>query len=177
MSKKKRKKQKKDNKYLKVLCLFLVTLILSFAYIMKEHNNLEPQLNELTTSYISFNNSNVTDRLTISNLKNMSERIGKSKWNESRLIIPISGDKNRPYEIIIYPINKDTNEEYIEIYIQHKKENIRKKLSELESSTNGGKILYQGKVDHSSVVVNMWISNKYRTKDDNNSFEIKIVAR
>ena len=161
MSKKKRKKQKEENKYQKVLCLFLAALILSFAYIMKEQKNLEPQLNELTTSYISFNNSNATDRLTISNLKNMSERIGKSKWNESRLIIPIS----------------DTKEEYIEIYIKHKKESIRKKLSELESSTNGGKILYQGKVDHSSVVVNMWISNKYKTKDDNNSFEIKIVAR
>ena len=127
MSKKKRKKQKEENKYQKVLCLFLVALILSFAYIMKEQKNLEPQLNELTTSYISFNNSNATDRLTISNLKNMSERIGKSKWNNSRLIIPISGEKNKPYEIIIYPINKDTKEEYIEIYIKHKKESIRKK--------------------------------------------------
>lgn len=177
MSKKKRKKQKKDLKIQKVLCLFLVVLILSFAYMMKKEKTLEPQLNELTTSYISFNNSNVTDRLTISNLKNLSERKGKSKWNKSRLIIPISGEKNQSYEILLYPIYKDTKEKYIEIYIEHKKEKIRKKLSELESSTDGGLILYQGKVDHSSVAVNMWISNKYKVKDDNNSFEIKIVAR
>jgi len=177
MSKKKKKKQKTESKYQKVICLFLIALIISFAYIIKELKNKEPQLNEFTTNYISFNNSKATDRLTISNLKNMSERIGKSKWNESRLSIPISGEENQPYEIVIYPINKETKDEYIEIYIQHKKENIRKKLSDLESYTNGGKILYQGKVDHSSVVVNMWISNKYKTKDDNNSFEIKIVAR
>lgn len=177
MSKKKKKQYKKKLRQHSLLCLFLVILVLTFTYILNKQVNKAPQLDELTTSYISFNNNNATDRLTINNLEILSERIGKSKWNKSRVVIPITGEEKQDYEIILYPLHTDTKEEYIELYIQHKKEKIRKKLSELENSSDGGKILYQGKIDHSNVKVNMWISNKYKDKKDQNSFEIKIKAR
>lgn len=175
MSKKKQSQNK--TKVQIILCLSLATLAILFAYTMKEEKTLEPKLNELTTSYISFHNSYTTDRLMINNLKRLPDNIGKSKWNKSRLVIPITGNNKQSYEIVLYSIHQDTKEEYIELLIHHKKEKIRKKMSELVNAEDGGKILYQGKIDHSNISINMWISNKYKEKDDNNSFEIKIKAR
>ncbi len=177
MSKKKKKNQHKKKKLQNLLCLFLVTLILSFAYIMVKEKKLEPDINELTASYISFNNNNVTDRLTISNLKVMPDIIGKSTWNKSRLTIPITGEQNQEYEIILSPTHQETNEEYIEIYLEHKKEKIRKKMSEFNNTSAGEKIIYQGKIDHSNISIYMWISSKYKLKKDHNSYEIKIRSR
>ena len=178
MSKKKKKQQQKIKlRQLSIICLFLIFTIVLLSYITLNKVILNTQLNEKTTSYISFNNSNTTDHLTISNLKVLSNNLGKSNWNKSRLTIPVKGNKNQEYEIVLYPLHEDKISEYVEVYVHNKKTRTVKKISELENNSDGGKILYQGKIDNNKTSINMWISNKYKGKTNDNSYEIKIKTK
>ena len=60
-----------------VLCVFLCTLVIILGYIILLSNVLEPKINQLTASYISFNNRNSTDMLRINNLEKMSNKKGR----------------------------------------------------------------------------------------------------
>ena len=176
MAKKRKRKNKK--KYIEItkkisLCVVLVTLLLGLSYLIFETNILKPRLNELTTSYISFNNKNTTDMLQINNLSKMSDKIGNSNWNNRTLKINVESDENVEYQIIIYKIIQTTENNYIKVSFNN---NI-KTLDELELLEDGGRVIYQGKINNNDMFLRMWISKEYKDKVNNNSFEIKIRPR
>ena len=100
------KNKKKKKIYFKkiFICSILGILVFLLTYFIFETNVLEPKINELTTSYISFSN-NKTDKLRINNIKKLSNKIGKSSFNNSNLVLDITGDKEDLYNIVIYKIN------------------------------------------------------------------------
>ena len=176
MAKKRKRKNKK--KYIEItkkisLCVVLVTLLLGLSYLIFETNILKPRLNELTTSYISFDNKNTTDMLQINNLSKMSDKIGNSNWNNRTLKINVESDENVEYQIIIYKIIQTTENNYIKVSFNN---NI-KTLDELELLEDGGRVIYQGKINNNDMFLRMWISKEYKDKVNNNSFEIKIRPR
>ena len=72
---KKKKKTTKKNKQTKSLLntILLCTLVLGISYLIFETNILEPKIDGVTASYISFDNLNSTDMMKIKDLS-------KTRW-------------------------------------------------------------------------------------------------
>lgn len=153
------------------ICSILGILVFLLTYFIFETNILEPKVNEITTSYISFSN-NRTDELKINNIKKLSNKIGKSSFNNSSLKLNITGDNDTLYNIVIYKINSNIDDNYIKCFIDKEIT-----LSEVETTSNNGKIIYSGKINNKNKVLRMWIDKKYKGKVKNNSYEIKIEKR
>ena len=178
---KKRRRRKKSNRQKHIdntkrilTCVILSLLVLGLSYIIFQTDILEPSLNEITTSYISFNNKNTTDMLKINNINKKSDKLGKSSWNNKSIVLDIDGEKDKEYQIIVYPIIKDVDNKYIKVYLKDNKELVNTNLDELKDSEDGGKIIYQGKINNNKKILRMWIDKDYKDKINNNSFEIKI---
>jgi hypothetical protein len=139
---------------------------------------LEPKVNELTASYISFNNKNTTDMLRINNIIKLSDKIGKSKFNYKQVTFNVEGNKDSYYEIVLYSLMNDIDEKYIYFQLEDNDKFFSNSLSKLESSEDGGKIVYQGQIKNSNKkTIRMWISKKYANKIGDSSFEVKIKSR
>lgn len=167
------KNTKKKKIYFKkiFICSILGILVFLLTYFIFETNVLEPKINELTTSYISFSN-NKTDKLRINNIKKLSNKIGKSSFNNSNLVLDITGDKEDLYNIVIYKINSNIDDKYIKCYIDKEIT-----LSEGKITSNNGIVIYSGKINNKNKTLRMWIDKKYKGKVENNSYEIKIEKR
>ena len=152
-------------------CIILGIFVITLSYFIFKTNILEPKLNELTTSYISFNNINNTDILKLNNINKMSDTKAKSILNNSTIKLNITGNKNEEYYIVVYK-DSDIDDKYINCYI-NKKVN----LSEVETTSDGGKIIYTGKIDNKTKILKMWIDKSYKDKVKDNSFEIKIKKK
>ena len=117
---------------------------------------------------------NSTDMLKINNINKKSDKLGKSSWNNKSIVLDIDGEKDKEYQIIIYPIIKDVDNKYIKVYLKDNKELVNTNLDELKDSEDGGKIIHQGKINNKKKILRMWIDEDYKDKINNNSFEIKI---
>jgi len=154
-----------------ITCIVLGIFVITLSYLIFKTNILEPKLNELTTSYISFNTENNSDILEIKNINKMSDTTAKSILNNSSLKLDITGTKNEEYNVVVYK-NSNIDDKYINCYI-NKKVN----LSEVETTKDGGKIIYTGKIDNKTKVLKMWIDKSYKDKVNDNSFEIRIKKK
>ena len=154
-----------------ITCIVLGIFVITLSYLIFKTNILEPKLNELTTSYISFNTKNNSDILEIKNINKMSDTTAKSILNNSSLKLDITGTKNEEYNVVVYK-NSNIDDKYINCYI-NKKVN----LSEVETTKDGGKIIYTGKIDNKTKVLKMWIDKSYKDKVNDNSFEIRIKKK
>jgi len=154
-----------------ITCIVLGIFVITLSYLIFKTNILEPKLNELTTSYISFNTENNSDILEIKNINKMSDTTAKSIINNSSLKLDITGTKNEEYNVVVYK-NSNIDDRYINCYI-NKKVN----LSEVETTKDGGKIIYTGKIDNKTKVLKMWIDKSYKDKVNDNSFEIRIKKK
>lgn len=154
-----------------ITCIVLGIFVITLSYLIFKTNILEPKLNELTTSYISFNTKNNSDILEIKNINKMSDTTAKSILNNSSLKLDITGTKNEEYYVVVYK-NSNIDDKYINCYI-NKKVN----LSEVETTKDGGKIIYTGKIDNKTKVLKMWIDKSYKDKVNDNSFEIRIKKK
>jgi len=154
-----------------ITCIVLGIFVITLSYLIFKTNILEPKLNELTTSYISFNTKNNSDILEIKNINKMSDTTAKSIINNSSLKLDITGTKNEEYNVVVYK-NSNIDDRYINCYI-NKKVN----LSEVETTKDGGKIIYTGKIDNKTKVLKMWIDKSYKDKVNDNSFEIRIKKK
>lgn len=174
MARKKKKNKKNYKIILKrvITCSLFGILVISLSYIIFITNLLKPHINELTTSYISFNNRNTTDILRINNIRKMSDSIGKSSLNNAKLNIKIDGEKNKDYSIVLYKINCSIEDKYIKVLIDNK----IFRLSDLEDSSDYGKILYIGN-NSKEKNIRMWVDEKYKEKVKDTSFELKIKTR
>ena len=141
-------------------------------------NLLEPKINEVTASYISFNNQNTTDMLRINNIKRLSDEKGKSTINKKSVEFTISGEKNKEYDIIIYPLKNEIDKKYIMFSVEDKKGITQNSLSSMPVSNDDGIIIVQGAIKESNKkILRMWISKEYKDKITNTSFEIKVKPR
>lgn len=179
------KNKRKQQQYLKELkrniffCLLSSILVIGLAYFIFQADILKPQLNEMTASYISFNNSNTTDMLKISDLKKYSDKKGKSDINEKNINFNVTGTKNSEYSIIVYPINKNTDYKNIKFYIEkNNQELIVDNLDSKPTNQDGGIIIYEGKITKKNkMTIRMWLTKKYHHDNHSISFEIKVKPR
>ena len=111
------------------------------------------------------------------NIVVMSDRIGSSDWNPHSVQFEITGEEEQEVEVVLYPLTNTIDEEYIEVGTLMKKELTRYTLERLDSTEDGGKILYKGKVQKEEMTVYLWISKSYKGKKEENSFEIKVRPR
>ena len=79
MAKKETKNKKKTTlevKIYKTAAISIVLLIsaIFLSYFVITASSLKPEINEETANYISFNNSNTTDMMKISNLQKLSNK-------------------------------------------------------------------------------------------------------
>ena len=155
--------------------IFLIIIATIIGYIISQTNFLTPGVDELTASYISFNNPNSTDILKITNISKMSSYKGISNNNKSYANFKIKGKKNTKYQIILFPIGNTTNDKDVYFNLKNNRDNITKKLSDINSGIDGGKIIYQDILDNDNeTTIRMWINNKSRTKQRQISYEVKI---
>lgn len=174
MAKKKSKVKKRH--YIKTLCL--TTLVLALSYFIFSANVLEPRINSIATSYISFNNSYSTDMLKINNIVKMHDEKGESSRNRKKINIKITGDENKSYQIVVYPINSEIDAQYIKYSVHDGKSRVKNILSEMPMNKDGGRIIYTSEVKkNTNLTVNMWISTDYKSRIKDNSYEIKIMEK
>ena len=90
---KKKKKTTKKNKQTKSLLntILLCILVLGISYLIFETNILEPKIDGVTASYISFDNLNSTDMMKIKDLSKLSDEVGKSNLNTSKAEFDVAG--------------------------------------------------------------------------------------
>ncbi len=160
-------------------CILSCILVLALGYLIFETDILRPELNEMTASYISFNNSNTTDMLKISNLEKASNKKGKSSANTKSVSFKVTGKKNTPYDIVVYPINKDNDFKNIKFSLTENDELLNSStLNSKPVSSDGGIIIYRGKVKESGkLTLRMWLTRKYHKNAHNLSFEVKVKTR
>jgi cell division protein FtsL len=162
-----------------IISIILIILVLSFAYLIFKTELLQPRVNTLTTSYISFNNSNTTDMLKIDNLSKMSYSKGISSSNKSSIDFNITGNNNSNYDIVIYPIINRIDYKYINYsLISNNKIISSGKLEDKDTTSDNSIVLYQSTINsNNSYTLRMWISKDYKLKVGSNSFEVKIKSR
>ncbi len=158
-----------------VLCVFLCTLVIILGYIILLSNVLEPKINQLTASYISFNNRNSTDMLRINNLEKMSNKKGNSILNNNTISFEILSDKKNSYEIVLFPLNNIIEEKYIYYSLTIDNKTIIKTLDQSKEKEIGERIIYQGtNKRNKKAILRMWVSEDCKQKIKDISFEIKV---
>lgn len=183
MAKKETKNKKKTTlevKLYKTAAISIVLLIsaIFLSYFVITASSLKTEINEETANYISFNNSNTTDMMKISNLQKLSNKKGMSKVNENSIDFKITGKKDSKYSIILYPINNKNDLEKIKFYLTKDGKKVAyNTLAEItEIKEDGGIVIYQGIIGKDDLNYNlrMWLSKDYHKNANNISFEIKV---
>ena len=178
---KKKKKSTKKKKQTKSLfyTILLCGLVAGISYVIFATNILEPKIDGVTASYISFNNSNSTDMLKIVNLSKLNEEVGKSSLNTSRADFTIAGKEDKEYQVVLYPTGNDIPNKYVYFFLTiNKEKKVLDKLSKMDTTEDGRIIVYQGTLlKENNFKIQMWIDNTYKEKIDNISYEIKIKSR
>ena len=175
----KKRRQKREREYYRrlVICILMSILVLSVGFFIENTNILEPKINELTTSFISFNNKNTTDMLRLNNIEKMSDKRGESRWNTHSLTLNISGEKDQNYEIVLYPLTNPVPEADVKYIVKTGKEEIKDNLLTPETTEDGGKILYRGTIENKKTIIRVWVSDDYEGKITPNAFEVKVRPR
>ena len=179
----KNKKSKIQNNKVKknsiALLITIFLLVIGMFYLIEGTEFLLPEIDEATASYISFNNSNSTDMIKITNLTKMKDTVGKSILNTHRHVFEISGKKDEKYNIELYSLGNKINKKYIK-YILLKNDKIIEvgNLETKEENNNGGIILYQDIIkEENTYEIKMWIDKEFNKKISNVSYEIKVNSR
>lgn len=169
---------KKEVIKISIIMILIIILILILTYCIFKTSLLDPIKDEKATSYISFNNSNATDMLKVSNLKKMSNDRGSSDKNESTTKFEVTGDKDSIYQIVLYHIGNSISEEYIHFELSDTKELENRLLSEMTENASSGRIIYEGIIDgKKEYELKMWVDKEYEEETNNISYEIKIKSK
>lgn len=175
MGKKRRIYTKKALFKMTLTTIFLLFLIAILGYIIIETDYLDPSLNELTASYISLNDVTATDRLKITNLSKQTTKKGSSSNNKSFESFNIYGEKSSKYEVVLYRIGQETNNENIMYYLENTKEKKVGCINELPTREDGGKVIYSGTIkEKEKFIIRMWVKNNAKEDAKHISYEIKI---
>ena len=178
---KKKKKTTKKNKQTKSLLntILLCILVLGISYLIFETNILEPKIDGVTASYISFDNLNSTDMMKIKDLSKLSDEVGKSNLNTSKAEFDVAGKEDKEYQVVLYPTGNAINNKYVNVFLSiNKEKKIQDKLYVMNTLEDGGIIVYQGTLlKENKIKILMWINNTYKGKINNISYEVKIKSK
>ena len=172
-----KKKYTKKSVYKSALTtISLLLLVIFCGYIIFQTEWLKPKLNELSASYISLNNLDTTDILKVSNLRKYNNKNGKSNWNKSVKIFQVTGQREMKYQIVLYHVGEKIEDEYIHFYLENEKGVTKEEtLSNQFETEDGGKVIYEGTIkEGKNWTLKMWIDKKYKKKENNISYEIRI---
>lgn len=157
-----------------LLCL----LVLGVSYMIFITDILQPKVNRVTASYISFFNNDTTDVIKINDIKKMSNDVGKSVVNTKYRELLVTGEKNSNYQVVIYPVVNNIGLDYINYSITIEGNTYSGNLGDMPFSSDEGIIVYNGRVNNEKkLTIRMWVSKDYDGEVDNNSFKIKINPR
>lgn len=175
---KKHQRQRKQLVKNTMISALLCLLVLGISYIIFETDILQPSVNEVTASYISFNNNDTTDDIKINNIRKMSNDIGKSIVNTKSSDILVSGEDNKEYQVVIYPIINNIDLKHINYAITIGNNSYDNNLASMTMRTDEGIVVYNGKVNkEKKITIRLWISKDYEGEVENNSFKIKVNPR
>ena len=176
MTKAKRRYTKKDIFVRRIYTGILLVLVFVLSYFTYMSYSSKSKLNELTTSYISFNNNDTTDMIKVTNLKKMSNSNGISFKNKSVKKFDISGNVGDRYQIVLYHIGNLIDNKYVHYsLIINNKVKDTNILSNMFSSENGGIVIYDGKIEeNNNCILRMWVDNSYQDSVKNVSYEVRI---
>ena len=151
-----------------------IMFVLSY-YVYNSYNS-KSKLDELTTSYISFNNNDTTEMMKITDLKRMSNSTGVSFKNKSLKNFDISGDVGERYQIVLYHIGNVIDNKYVHYsLIINNKVKDTNTLNNMIYSENGGLVIYDGKIEkNNNCILKMWVDNSYHDSVKNISYEVRI---
>ena len=175
-----KKKRKKNNSIFQTIIPYSLIVIVSIVgYMIFCTNILDPKLNEMTASYISFNNNSTTDMLKINNLKKYSDNKGISYKNKNYKEFSITGKTDCVYQIVLYHIGNSIDEDYVKYSLTNEKnENYKGIVHKKEMTPDGGYIIYEGTIkDGKRWLLKMWIDSDYSKDIDNVSYEIRIKTK
>ncbi len=174
MGRKVKRRTKKEIHKISLVTILLMLLVFSLGYVIIKTNNLFTGTNELTASYISFNNLSSTDMIRINNITRKTEKKAKSLLNPSSISFDVKGQKNKEYEIVLYPIETSSNEG-VKFYLENNKKIVINDLESVPTRTDGGKIIYKGKISNNNkFILRMWINQDNKSQIDNISYEVKV---
>ena len=117
--------------------------------------------------------------LKIVDLLKLSDEVGKSSLNQSKVTFKVDGKKNKDYQIVLYPTGNNINNKYVKVFLTiNKEKKILEKLNNMKVIEDGGIIVYEGRLlEDNNFKLQMWVDNKYNKNIDNISYEIKIKSR
>lgn len=173
----KRNTRKKHNYKEMTISILLCLLVLGISYMIFVTDILKPSVNEVTTSYISFNNRDNTDDITINNISKMSDELGKSIANTKSKNLLITGEDEKNYEVVIYPVINDIDLKYIKASITINNKTYTTNLSDASINSDGGITIYQDMKKDKNILIKMWIDKDYKKEVPNTSFKIKIKQK
>lgn len=157
------------------IAVILVLLVVFLGLFILKTDYLYTGINESTKRYISFNNTDSTDILKINNITRKTSKNGRSILNRSSILFEIKGDHHKEFDIVLYPINNTLEEKYIYYYLSLNNKKVTGNLASVLTKEDGGKVIYHGKIDDNNTYrLNMWISENYKVKGRNISYEVKI---
>ena len=173
---KKKKFTSKDVYRTSIIAGILLICVISLGGFINYSKLQTVKIDEVTANYISFNNSNTTDMIKVSNLKRLSDSKGASFRNSSYKTFYVLGEKNHNFKIVLYHIGTVINDEYIHFSLSHRgKDIMNHTLDQMQETSNGGRIIYEGVIkDEKDWTIRMWIDHSYYDDVKNISYEIRI---
>lgn len=175
---KKEQQQQKEIRKKFFFCVSLSFIILLISYLIFYTDILKPELNEMTASYISFNNSNTTDMLKINNLEKLSDKKGVSSINDKNVIFEVTGKEAETYSVVVYPTNSNSDFRNIKFALEKNgKLLISDTLNNQAVSQDGGIVILKDKIAaNNKLTLRMWLTKKYHKDKHNLAFEIKVKS-
>lgn len=177
---KKRKKKKTNNLKIKEIfsIVLLILLISGISFIIYKTDIFMPKIDEVTASYISFNNSDSTDMIKISNVNRKKDNFGKSELNSKYAEFTVNSKEKSDYKIVVYPYTDKIDLKCVKYYLSTNNNN---KIDILENSVengDGGRTIYQNKLrkKQEKIIIRMWIDKECKSNLNEESFEIKIKS-
>lgn len=176
MSKQNKIYTKRDVIIREIFTCLLVVFVFAFTFFSLLSVEFNTKINELTTSYISFNNNDTTDMIKITNLKKMTNSNGVSFKNHSTKRFDISGSVGDRYKIILYHTGNDIDSRFVHYSLRINGIDKEKKvLTNMMSLEDGGIVIYDGVIGkENDCVLKMWIDNSYNKSVKNISYEVRI---
>lgn len=174
----KKRKTKKINIKLIITCMISFLCVLLLSYCLFCTDILNPTVDELTSSYISFNNISNSDSIKIKGLKKMSDKRGKSFINYSYADFNIYMDNNNRYQIVLADFN-DFDRKYVKFLLKiNDKEVLCDYLNNMNTLSNGNIVLYEGENGNKDrVVIKMWIDKNYKGNPSDISYGVYLKSR
>ena len=130
---------KKSIYKLSLITISFVLLAFFFGYIIFETDYLQSGVDELTASYISFNNAKSTDVLRINDISKKNDEKGKKQTNKSNKSFEVKGKENQEFEVTLYSSGNTIDEKYIKYYLIRDNENKEGNLETTVKTIDNGK--------------------------------------